>query len=216
MKRKIKSNYGSWESEISPQKIVEGGLIFSEIRTNDSNIYFLEGRPSESGRYVIVRQNPDGSTEDMFSKNYNSRNAVHEYGGGSFAVGKEDIYFSNWEDQRIYSIKGKDTSPITEEPDNPRALRYADLTLSNDEKWLFCVRETHFENKEAKNELVAVSTEEQLTVVISSGRDFYSSPRQNPLSNEICWLEWDHPNMPWDGSELFVGDFESKPNMKKS
>jgi len=52
-------------------------------------------------------------------------------------------------------------------------------------------------------------------VVISSGRDFYSSPRQNPLSNEICWLEWDHPNMPWDGSELFVGDFESKPNIEK-
>ena len=154
MKSKIKSNYGSWASEISPQKIVEGGLIFSEIRTNDSNIYFLEGRPSESGRYVIVKQNSDGTTEDIFTQNYNSRNAVHEYGGGSYAVGKQNLYFSNWEDQKIYSVNGKNISPITEEPDNPRALRYADLTLSNDEKWLFCVRETHFENKEAKMNLL--------------------------------------------------------------
>ena len=215
MKSKIKSNYGSWDSEISPQKIVEGGLIFSEIRTNDSNIYFLEGRPSESGRYVIVKQNSDGTTEDIFTQNYNSRNAVHEYGGGSYAVGKQNLYFSNWEDQKIYSVNGKNISPITEEPDNPRALRYADLTLSNDEKWLFCVRETHFENKEAKNELVAVSTEKKSTIILASGRDFYSSPRQNPNNNEICWLEWDHPNMPWDGTELFIGNFESKSNLEK-
>ena len=81
-------------------------------------------------------------------------------------MGKQNLYFSNWEDQKIYSVNGKNISPITEEPDNPRALRYADLTLSNDEKWLFCVRETHFENKEAKNELVAVSTEKKSTICL--------------------------------------------------
>ena len=142
MGTKKQSQFGSWESIFTPETIIEGGLRFSEIRIDNQDIYFLEGRPSESGRYVIVKQNSDGTTEDIFTQNYNSRNAVHEYGGGSYAVGKQNLYFSNWEDQKIYSVNGKNISPITEEPDNPRALRYADLTLSNDEKWLFCVRET--------------------------------------------------------------------------
>ena len=84
MKSKMKSHYGSWESTITPEKIIEGGLRFSEIRSNGSELYFLEGRASESGRYVIVKQNSMGKIEDVIPKDFNSRNAVHEYGGGSF------------------------------------------------------------------------------------------------------------------------------------
>ena len=209
MNSKIKSNYGSWESEITPQKIIEGGLRFSEIRSNGSELYFLEGRPEESGRYVIVKQNNMGEIEDVIPENFNSRNAVHEYGGGSFAVGKKNIYFTNWDDQRIYVVKGKNTSALTIEPPFEKSIRYSDLTLSYDEEWIYCVRETHFEKGEAKNELVAISTTKKQTIVLCTGRDFYSSPRINPINNEICWLEWDHPNMPWDGTELFIGNFDS-------
>ncbi len=209
MKSKIKSSYGSWDSEISPQKIIEGGLRFSEIRSNGSEIYFLEGRPEEAGRYVIVKQNSAGEIEDVIPENFNSRNAVHEYGGGSFAVGKKNIYFTNWDDQRIYVVKGKNTSALTIEPPFEKSIRYSDLTLSYDEEWIYCVRETHFEKGEAKNELVAISTSKNHTIVLCSGRDFYSSPRINHANNEICWLEWDHPNMPWDGSELYIGNFDS-------
>ena len=209
MNSKIKSNYGSWESEITPQKIIEGGLRFSEIRSNGSELYFLEGRPEESGRYVIVKQNNTGEIEDVIPENFNSRNAVHEYGGGSFAVGKKNIYFTNWDDQRIYVVKGKNTSALTIEPPFEKSIRYSDLTLSYDEEWIYCVRETHFEKGEAKNELVAISTTKNQTIVLCTGRDFYSSPRINPINNEICWLEWDHPNMPWDGTELFIGNFDS-------
>ena len=145
MKSKIKSNYGSWNSKITPEKIIEGGLRFSEIRTNESELYFLEGRPSESGRYVIVKQNSKGKIEDAIPKDFNSRNAVHEYGGGSFGVGKKNIYFTNWEDQRVYKVDGTNVNPITIEPHFEKAIRYSDLTLSIDEEWLFCVRETHFE-----------------------------------------------------------------------
>ncbi|MEC7837227.1 MAG: S9 family peptidase [Chloroflexota bacterium] len=209
MNSKIKSNYGSWESEITPQKIIEGGLRFSEIRSNGSEVYFLEGRPEEAGRYVIVKQNSAGEIEDLIPENFNSRNAVHEYGGGSFAVGKKNIYFTNWDDQRIYVVKGKNTSALTIEPPFEKSIRYSDLTLSYDEEWIYCVRETHFEKGEAKNELVAISTTKNQTIVLCTGRDFYSSPRINPINNEICWLEWDHPNMPWDGTELFIGNFDS-------
>ena len=89
MKSKMKLHYGSWESTITPQKIIEGGLRFSEIRSNSSELYFLEGRPEEAGRYVIVKQNSSGKIEDVIPENFNSRNAVHEFGGGSFAVGKK-------------------------------------------------------------------------------------------------------------------------------
>ena len=158
MKSKMKLHYGSWESTITPQKIIEGGLRFSEIRSNSSELYFLEGRPEEDGRYVIVKQNSSGKIEDVIPENFNSRNAVHEFGGGSFAVGKKKIYFTNWDDQRIYVVAEKNTSSLTIEPPFEKSIRYSDLTLSYDEEWIFCVRETHFEKGEAKNELVAIST----------------------------------------------------------
>ncbi len=204
----MKSHYGSWESTITPEKITEGGLRFSEIRSNGSDLYFLEGRPEESGRYVIVKQASDGKISDAIPKEFNSRNAVHEYGGGSYAVGQKNIYFTNWNDQRIYKVNGENVNPITKEPPFEKSIRYSDLTLSIDEEWLFCVRETHFEKEEAKNELVAISTTENSQIVLCTGRDFYSSPRINPTNKEICWLEWDHPNMPWDGTELFIANFD--------
>ena len=204
----MKSHYGSWESTITPEKIIEGGLRFSEIRSNGSELYFLEGRPEESGRYVIVKQTSEGNISDVIPKEFNSRNAVHEYGGGSFAVGKKNIYFTNWDDQRIYKVNGENVNPVTKEPPFEKSIRYSDLTLSIDEEWLFCVRETHFEKGEAKNELVAISITKGSQLVLCTGRDFYSSPRINPANNKICWLEWDHPNMPWDGTELSIGDFD--------
>tara|TARA_B100000700_G_scaffold236820_1_gene262763 strand:+ start:1017 stop:2960 length:1944 start_codon:yes stop_codon:yes gene_type:complete len=207
---KQQSQYGSWESIFTPEKIIEGGLRLGEIRIDNNDIYFLEGRPAESGRSVIIKHNPDGTTEDVLPQNYNARNAVHEYGGGSYAVKDEIVFFTNWEDQLIYKVSADKISPITKPSNIPMGIRFADLTLSNDGKWIFCVRETHTKDKEAQNEIVAVSTISSEIIVLASGRDFYSSPRPNPISNQICWLEWDHPNMPWDGNELYIADFDSQ------
>jgi len=93
MGTKKQSQYGSWESIFTPEKIIEGGLRFNEIRIDNHDIYFLEGRPSESGRSVIIKHNQDGTTTDVISKKFNSRNAVHEYGGGSFVVKDEIVFF---------------------------------------------------------------------------------------------------------------------------
>ncbi|MGA0275368.1 MAG: prolyl oligopeptidase family serine peptidase, partial [Dehalococcoidia bacterium] len=100
--------------------------------------------------------------------------------------------------------------PITAEPAIERGDRYADLRVSGDSNWILCVRESHNEDREADNDLVAVATDGSGDIqVLASGRNFYSSPRENWADGKICWLEWDHPNMPWDGCELFVSDFDS-------
>jgi dipeptidyl aminopeptidase/acylaminoacyl peptidase len=203
--------YGSWESPITADLITEGGLRLGEVHVDSSTVYWLEGRPEESGRYVIVRLLESGETEDVNPAPFNARNAVHEYGGGAYIVQDGTVYFTNWDDQRIYKVEeGGVPEPITAEPAIERGDRYADLRVSGDSNWILCVRESHNEDREADNDLVAVATDGSGDIqVLASGRNFYSSPRENWADGKICWLEWDHPNMPWDGCELFVSDFDS-------
>ncbi|MGB1748365.1 MAG: prolyl oligopeptidase family serine peptidase [Dehalococcoidia bacterium] len=205
------SPYGSWESPITADLITEGGLRLGEVHVDGSTVYWLEGRPEESGRYVIVRLLESGETEDVNPAPFNARNAVHEYGGGAYIVQDGTVYFTNWDDQRIYKVEeGGVPEPITAEPAIERGDRYADLRVSGDSNWILCVRESHNEDREADNDLVAVATDGSGDIqVLASGRNFYSSPRENWADGKICWLEWDHPNMPWDGCELFVSDFDS-------
>lgn len=205
------SPYGSWESPITADLITEGGLRLGEVHVDGSTVYWLEGRPEESGRYVIVRLLESGETEDVNPAPFNARNAVHEYGGGAYIVQDGTVYFTNWDDQRIYKVEeGGAPEPITNEPAIERGDRYADLRVSGDSNWIFCVRESHKEDREADNDLVAVATDGSGDIqVLASGRNFYSSLRENWADGKICWLEWDHPNMPWDGCELFVADFDS-------
>jgi dipeptidyl aminopeptidase/acylaminoacyl peptidase len=205
------SPYGSWESPISADLITEGGLRLGEVRVDGSDVYWHEGRPEEGGRYVIVRRSADGVIGDVIPAPFNTRNAVHEYGGGAYAVSGGVVYFANWDDQRIYRVDtGGEPAAITNEPAIERGVRFADLKLTNDSSWILSVRETHHEDREADNEIVAVPTDGSGEVrVLASGHDFYSSPRQNPDGDRICWLSWDHPNMPWDECELWVADFDS-------
>ncbi|MDA1278825.1 MAG: S9 family peptidase [Chloroflexi bacterium] len=208
---KSSSPYGSWKSPITADLITRGGLRLAEVRIDGDNIYWLEGRPEEAGRYVIVRRTADGSTTDMNTGKFNSRNAVHEYGGGAYAVRNGKVYFTNWDDQRIYlAADNGEPGAITPKPAIERGDRYSDLSLTNDSRWILCIRERHHEDREADNELVVVPTDGSGVVrVLATGHDFYSSARQNPAGDRICWLSWDHPNMPWDGCELWVTDFDS-------
>ncbi|MBP38617.1 MAG: prolyl oligopeptidase family serine peptidase [Dehalococcoidia bacterium] len=212
MPAKQTSPYGSWESPISADLITEGGLRLGEVRVDGDDIYWHEGRPEEAGRYVIVKRSGDGSTSEVNPAPFNARNAVHEYGGGAYAVRNGVVYFANWDDQRIYRAvsDGGEPEVITDAPDIERNDRFADLQLSNDSSWLLAVREHHYENMEADNEIVVIATDGSGTVqVLARGHDFYSSPRQNAAGDRICWLSWDHPNMPWDSCELWVADFDT-------
>ena len=209
MPAKTVSPYGSWASPITADIIVAGGLSFSEIRVDGDDVYWLEGRSAEAGRSVVVRRSVDGEERDQIPVGFNARTGVHEYGGGVYAVRSGTIYFANWEDQRIYRVaENASPQPLTDLPKVARGDRYADLTINGNSQWLCCVRERHRTKGEPTNDLVAVSvTEPGRLQILTSGRDFYSSPRFSPDGSKICWLSWDHPNMPWDGCVLWVAEF---------
>ena len=202
--------YGSWKSPITAEMLISGGKRrLNEIKVDGSDIYWLDARPAEAGRIVIMRRSADGSTEDLTPAPFNARNAVHEYGGGSYTAHNRIVYFANWEDQRIYSqIDGGKPRPLTAEPPFARSIRYADLTITPNGKYLLCVRETHHQDgTEATNEIAAIDTATGEQKTIASGRDFYCAPRACSTHDGIAWTEWDHPNMPWDGNTLVSGSF---------
>lgn len=193
--------YGTWESPISAGDTVAGLVRFADLAWDGDNVYWVELRQAEGGRQVLVRMEPDGTITDLTPAPYNVRTRVHEYGGGSFAVGHGHLAFSNFADQRLYRITGKTIEPWTDEPDAPGAVRYADGRFLADGS-LICVRESHADSV-VTNEVVRVRPDGEVTV-IASGRDFYAAPRPSPDGSRVAWLEWDHPNMPWDDTQLIV------------
>jgi dipeptidyl aminopeptidase/acylaminoacyl peptidase len=140
----------------------------------------------------------------------NVRTRVHEYGGGSYVVHSGAAFFSEWADQRLYrQDRGDDPVPITPEPNLPAGVRYADARVTPDGRALVCVRERHTATgraTEVVNELVTLPATGGEARVIAGGHDFYSSPRVSPDGQRVAWLAWDHPNMPWDGTELWVAN----------
>jgi len=194
--------YGSWRSPISSDVIVRSVVGLAEVVIHGGDVYWLESRPGEGGRSVIVLLTPDGRTEDVTPQPFNARTRVHEYGGGNFAVDEGTVYFSNFADQRIYRrTPGGEPAALTQETGG----RYADMVVDRDRGRLITVREEH-SGDEPVNEIVSVDLESGEERVLVSGNDFYSSPRLSPDGRRLVWLTWNHPNMPWDGTELMVCD----------
>src|SRR5437763_3105688 len=200
--------YGSWKSPITSDLIVSATVGLGQVALDGEDTYWIELRPSEGGRNCVVRRAPDGKISDVTPPGLNARTRVHEYGGGDFAVRAGTVYFSNFTDQRVYrQTQGSAPQPIT--PDEK--LRYADFFIGERRGRLFAVREDHrAEGREAVNTIVSLSLEgegnEDGGRVLASGSDFYSSPRLSPDGSRLAWLAWSHPNMPWDGCELWVGE----------
>jgi len=203
--------YGSWKSPISAEQLARGGVGLGELQTDGDAVLWLELRPAEGGRQVVCRWE-GGAVAQLTPDGFNVRTRVHEYGGGAFLAHRGVVWFSNFADQRLYR-QDPDASPrpITPEPAVPAALRYADACVTPDGALLVCVRERH-EDGAVTNELVALPADGSAEPwVISGGRDFYASPRLAADGRQLAWLEWDHPNMPWDGTELRVAEVEREP-----
>ncbi len=203
--------YGSWRSPITPEFITSLSGIPIEIQLSGEDIYWLEMRPQEAGRYVIMRRTADGSIDDMTTADFNVRTRVHEYGGASFTVHGEVIYFSNFSDQRLYRLEpDRSPEPITPEPDIAAGLRYAECQVTGDGSLIICVHEKHEANSEVINELIALPTDgSKPPQKIAEGHDFFASPRISPDGTQLTWLTWDHPRMPWDGSECWIASLQS-------
>jgi len=204
----ITAPYGSWKSPITTDLIVSGSIGLGQVALDGEDIYWVEMRPSEGGRMVLVKHDPEGETVDVTPEPYSVRTRVHEYGGGAFLVHEEVVYFSNYSDQRIYRQEnGGEPQAITPDVE----MRYADGCFDPARNRIICVRENHTGEGEPVNCIVAVDalgkTEQQ---VLSKGSDFCSNPRISPDGTKLAWLTWDHPNMPWDGTFLLVASFNDQ------
>jgi dipeptidyl aminopeptidase/acylaminoacyl peptidase len=176
----------------------------------DGAIWWAEGHPDEGGRVVLMRRPEGGEAETVTPEGFYARTRVHEYGGGAWHLAGPDlVLFANFADQRLYRQRlGEEPEPITPEPAVDAGLRYADCRVMPDGGTLICVREVHGEG-EAENQVVAFPIDGSAeATVLASGRDFYSFPRISPGGEQLAWTCWDHPNMPWDGTELWVAPLE--------
>ena len=184
--------------------LASAAVGLAETTIDDGTIYWIEGRPAEAGRMVVVRGDPFSSPTDVTPAGFNVRTKVHEYGGGEYRAHHGTVYFSNFDDQRLYRQDlASDPVPIT--PDTDGRHRYADGRVTADGTLLLCVRERH-EEGEVVNELATVPTSGGEARTIVGGHDFFAAPRISPDGSTLAWLAWDHPRMPWDGTELWTGD----------
>ncbi|GAC1655226.1 MAG: S9 family peptidase [Candidatus Dormibacteraceae bacterium] len=199
--------YGSWKSPITADLIVGTSVGLSGLLVDGPDLYWSEMRPSEGGRLVVVRRGRDGGTADVTPPGYNTRTRVHEYGGAAFAVSAGVLWFSNYNDQRLYRLDpGGVPRPITGTVDR----RYADAVVDRGRGLLFAVREDHTDpSREAVNTLVRMGLDGEDETVVAGGADFYSNPRLSPDGSQLAWLQWNHPNLPWDGTELWVAGVDT-------
>ncbi len=198
--------YGSWKSPITAELYASSFLGVNEPMLDGGWVYWQESRPKEGGRYVLMRQGPTGEKVEITPKDFNVRTTVHEYGGGDYFVYRNMVYFSNFRDQRLYR-QASGSQPVAVTPPD-LDLRYADGVVDVRRNRLVIVREDHTAKaRQAVNSVVAINlVEGGPGDVLVSGNDFYSNPRLSPDGSRLAWISWNHPDMPWDSSELWVGN----------
>ena len=199
--------YGQWPSPIGADRLSAGSVRLASVAIDGDRVYWLEGRPEEGGRCVLVCREAKGEIRDLTPAPFNVRTRVHEYGGGSFLVRGGRIWFANFSDQRLYRQEaGGPPAALTAEGPH----RYADMQLDAGRSRLLCVRETQpGDGAEPVNALVAVSCSDGETRVLHEGRAFYSSPALSPDAKWLAWMTWDHPAMPWDESVVWLARIEA-------
>jgi dipeptidyl aminopeptidase/acylaminoacyl peptidase len=198
--------YGEWQSSFPISLLATGAVALGETKAVGGVRWWLEGRPDENGRQSLWRHDPDGSFTRLTPDGFNARTRVHEYGGAAYLVDSDLVVVSDFETGRLHRV----VSPGVLEPITPeRAWRFADLVVDRQRDRLIGVREDHepdslADHGEAVNSIVTIDLATGEVTPFIEGADFYAAPRLSPDGSQLAWLEWRHPNMPWDGTELKV------------
>jgi dipeptidyl aminopeptidase/acylaminoacyl peptidase len=209
---RVVAPYGSWRSTIAPETLVAGIVRLAEVRWDGEDLVWLEGRPGDGGRFTLVRLRPGGVSEDVSPVGVNVRTRVHEYGGAPYLAAGDLVVVSDFSTGRLLRVAPDRTgTPIT--PDGP--YRYADLELDARRGRILAVREDHAGPGEAENTIVAIpidgsaAADPDAVAVLVDGSDFVAAPRLAPDGGRLAWVRWDHPNLPWDGTECVVADVDA-------
>jgi len=199
--------YGSWTSRLGADELAAATVRFGQVAIAGGSIFASEGRPAEGGRNVVVECRSDGTVADVNPAPFDVRTRVHEYGGGAFLVaGDGELFFSHDEDQRLWHVRrGEAPRPVTK----GGACRYADARPDAARGRLVAVREDHSDSGEAVATIVAIDLASGDETALASGHDFFSNPRLSPDGRRLAWLSWDHPRMPWQGSDLWVAELDA-------
>jgi dipeptidyl aminopeptidase/acylaminoacyl peptidase len=199
------SPYGAWLSPITSELIVAESIGLGGVQLDGTDTYWLEGRPREQGRIVLVRHSPGSAPLDVTLAGYNARTRLHEYGGGAAVVRDGTTYFSHMADQRLYR-QAPGAAPVPLTPAGA-GHRYADGVIDLPRRRWIGVRESHAASGAVDNAIVAVDLNtEDAGRILAGGNDFYAAPRLSSNGEQLAWLTWNHPNMPWVGTELWVAD----------
>ena len=227
---KTEQAFGTWVSPITAELVTTAGVQLGVVFHCDGADFWSEIRPLEEGRCVIVKAVAGQEPVDLIGAPFNVRTRVHEYGGGSWWVDEQYLYFVHWDDQRLYRVSHmnpEEAQPvaITPPPGTRQGLRYADGCISPDKQWIVCVRESHeLSDAQAVNDIVAIRNvpydaqtkdgKSHNVLVVASGTDFYSTPRISPDGQRLSWIQWAHPQMPWDGTQLMLAELENNMALK--
>lgn len=201
--------YGSWQSPITASALTAQTLRISEPCFDGDDIYWLESRPNEKGRIALVQLTADGSRHDLLPMPHSLRTRANEYGGGAYTVAGGIVYLVLDADQRIYRLNTTNADLQALSPEG--CFRYADFCIDQQHQRLICVREDYSNaSEEARCEIIALYLDgtERIEVLVS-GADFYSNPRLSPDGTLLSWLCWQHPQMPWDGTECWIAQLNT-------
>jgi dipeptidyl aminopeptidase/acylaminoacyl peptidase len=200
--RKQAAPCGTWSSPITAQVVAAGAAPLSQVLLDGGDVYWLAGRASEAGRNTLLRKRGD-EIRELTPAPFNVRSRVHEYGGGACHVADGVAWFSHFADNRIYRVED-DRAPVAVSAGG--ALRYADFVLDAPRARLVGVREDHSAGAAYPVNTVCAIGFDGSETVLDDGNDFYAAPRVSPDGSQLAWLCWDHPRMPWQGTELWLAD----------